>query len=1036
MSVSMTSCASQDTHVSSAHSRTCGVLQSLHCHLEFTVMESDSDRSSDIYGTFDGRQLNAEALSSTSSTLTRGFHKSSVLRVAGVAGVLLVAGFATSNGFQSMQSSSSIAAFNAEDGATSGDSPLYHNVALETELNDVEQQLVDEVDATRIREYLHAYSSKPHIAGSKADYETALYTMEQFESFGIKTEIKEYYTLLSTPVHRRLAIIQPADAAQELNLTEASVAGDACTTDPSAEPPFLAYSPSGNVTAPVVYANYGSQQDFQWLVDQGVDLKGKIALVRYGANYRGLKVLAALEHGMAGVLVYSDPQDDGFGRGPVYPDGPWRPENSFQRGSIYNECGDPLTPGWASVLGAKYLKYEDVKTIPHLPSLPLSYGQAKHILKALRGKQAPASWQGGLMFSDGGYHIGDDGSTVVHLDLEMDNSIGPIWDVVGTIEGSEEPQKQVILGNHRDAWVCGAIDPNSGTAVLVELGRVFGKMLKSGWRPKRTIVLASWDAEEQGLLGSTEFVEEYAEKLKEEAIAYLNVDLTLGSLVAAGGSPSIAKLIFQIANAIPANDFANITVSQKTLYQQWLTQTESYRLGGATSGTIGPDHLLTVLGTGSDFGGFCHHLGVVSANLGFTLPGSYGTYHSTMDSIMYSELYADPGYISHVTIGRWWGLMALRLADNAVLPLEFSSYGLVMREAVTSFEQSLEAAAERYPGVDAVDFAELRRAIANFDANTKVFHEKLATLSPEASNDDITLWNDKLMYLERHLTLESGLPHRGWYKHVVFGPGFYDGYGGTAFPGLADGIAFHDSADAIQAHVDDVVKVLDGAAAFLLSKSTFNSVDAVLDDDDIYGTFDGRPRTEKTDATTSSLKSKFGALLRAVGVVGLVFLAVGYVAQSGTSSSAVVNVQEVLATAGNNEDLVELPTADLHQQFVDNVKAGNMREYLHTYSSVRIAAALQDYKTALFTATMFESFGIKAEIKEYYTLLSTPVRRHLAIVDPAEAPRELNLTEASVPGDACTSDDSALLPFVAYAATGNVTSSIVFVNFGKQTSSG
>ncbi|KAJ8566224.1 hypothetical protein ON010_g6899 [Phytophthora cinnamomi] len=773
----------------------------------------NSSDSSDIYGTFDGRQVNADALPSSRGAASSSL-KSSVFRVAGLAGVLLVAGYATSSGFRTLQSANSIVTLNERDGATGGDSPLYHNVALDTELNTIEQQLVDGVDAARIREYLHVYSRQPHIAGSTADYETALYTVEQFESFGIKTEIKEYYTLLSTPVRRRLAILEPKEAAQELNLTEASVAGDACTSDSTAEPPFLAYSPSGNVTAPVVYANYGSQQDFQWLVDQGIDLKGKIALVRYGTNYRGLKVLAALEHDMAGVLIYSDPLDDGYGKGPVYPEGPWRPENSFQRGSIYNECGDPLTPGWASVLGAKYLKYEDVKTIPHLPSLPLSYGQAMHILKALRGQQAPASWQGGLKFPDG-YHIGDDSSTVVNLDLEMDNSIGPIWDVIGTIEGAEEPEKQVILGNHRDAWVCGAIDPNSGTSVLVELGRVFGEMLKTGWRPKRTIILASWDAEEQGLLGSTEFVEEYAEQLKEGAIAYLNVDSTLGPLAGAGGSPSIAKLLFQTANAIPSNDFGGVAVAKKTLYQQWLAQTESYRLSNVTSGTIGPDHLLTVLGTASDFGGFCHHLGVVSANIGFNLPGAYGTYHSTMDSIMYSELFADPDYISHVTTGRWWGLLALRLADNPVLPFEFSTYALVMNQAVTSFEAALRVEAERYPGVDAVDFTALRRVISKFDANVQEFHEKLGDLQ---RGSDLSYWNDKLMYLERHLTLESGLPHRNWYKHVVFGPGFYDGYGGTAFPGLADGIAFHDSAEAIQAHVDDVVKVLDGAAEFLLSE--------------------------------------------------------------------------------------------------------------------------------------------------------------------------------------------------------------------------
>ncbi|RLN74771.1 hypothetical protein BBJ28_00024269, partial [Nothophytophthora sp. Chile5] len=360
-------------------------------------MASDLEPPRDIYGTFDGRRapLEVNGVSPANVTVPGGYKAS--MRVAGLAGMVVVAAGYVGYAGYAASSSTAMPSLRAElTAAKAVGNALDLEVALETQLSGVEQSFVDGVDAAHIQEYLHKYSSTPHIAGSKADYETALYTVEQFEAFGLETEIKEYYTLLSTPVRRRLAILEPADSARELNLTEASVAGDACTTDPSAQPPFLAYSPSGNVTASVVYANYGTQQDFQWLEDQGVTLEGKIALVRYGGNYRGLKVLAALEHGMVGALIYSDPQDDGFGKGAAYPEGPWRPEDSFQRGSIYNECGDPLTPGWASVLGAKYLKYEDVTTIPHLPSLPLSYGQAKHILRALKGKQAPGSWQGGL----------------------------------------------------------------------------------------------------------------------------------------------------------------------------------------------------------------------------------------------------------------------------------------------------------------------------------------------------------------------------------------------------------------------------------------------------------------------------------------------------------------------------------------------------------------------------------------------------------------------------------------------------------------
>ncbi|KAG6615119.1 Glutamate carboxypeptidase [Phytophthora cinnamomi] len=754
-----------------------------------------------VYGTFDS----AVPVHSTRSTR----NGSNVLRRAAGVATLLFFAVAGYSGFS----------FNSQvvdvSKAVHGNAEVVAVTAASV-LQGVEKMFVHGVDIDHLREFQHKFSSVPHVAGSRQDYETALYTAKQFESYGLKTEIKTYYTLLSTPVRRHLAIVEPAKAARELNLTEPPVAGDACTSDEDALPPFLAYAATGNVTASVVYVNFAKPEDFEWLVANNVTLKGKIALVRYGGNYRGLKVMAAEAHGMAGVLIYSDPNEDGFVQGPVYPDGPWRPEDSFQRGAtifLSLAAGDPLTPGFASVPGAPYLDYEDAKTIPHIPALPLSYGQAKYILASLGGKKAPSAWQGGLTFSKG-YRIGDDANTVVNLDIEMDNKVSPIWDVIGTIEGSEEPDQQVILGNHRDAWVCGAIDPSSGSSVLLEIARGLGGLIKQGWKPRRTIVIGSWDGEEPGLLGSTEYAEDNAEVLTKQAVAYLNVDSTIGPLVYAASSPSIAAFLFNTAKAIPANQFYG-NETESTLYEQWVAQTQVKRaqLNGADDGTLGPDHLIKLLGSGSDYSAFYQHLGIISVDMGFAISNhaQYGVYHSSMDSLMYAELYGDPNYSTHISTARWWGLLGLRLADNPILPFDYTTYAIVMREGLARLEDKITG----------VDFAALHKAIEHFSVSATTFHSKLDAFESNSTTTDLDenalrKWNEKLVLLERHLISEAGLPHRPWYRHVIFGPGFYEGYAGAAFPGISDCVAFKDNSTTIQEHVDDVARIVINAAEFLL----------------------------------------------------------------------------------------------------------------------------------------------------------------------------------------------------------------------------
>ncbi|EEY57721.1 glutamate carboxypeptidase, putative [Phytophthora infestans T30-4] len=754
----------------------------------------------DIYGTFDGRRQ------SSVSNDRSGSRTGVLLRVVAITGlVLLAAGYVAKSNPSSVVTKVKIQEQEA-------------SIANATEISvpDFHQQFVDNVNARNIREYLHTYSSVPHSCGTEQDYKTALFTAKMLESFGIKAEIKEYYTLLSTPVRRHLEIVQPAEAARELNLTEVSIHGDTCTNDDSALPPFVAYAATGNVTSSIVFVNFGKPADFEWLKANNVSLEGKIALARYGGNFRGLKAMAAEQHGMVGVLIYSDPKEDGFVQGLVYPNGPWRPEGSFQRGSLTYlsmAAGDPTTPGWASTEGSFHIQYEKVDTIPHIPALPLSYGQAQYILQSLGGKEAPETWQGGLSLPSG-YRIGDDEATVVNLDIEIDNKIGPIWDVIGTIEGSEEPDKLVLLGNHRDAWVCGAIDPNSGSSTLLEIARGYGELLKQGWKPRRTLIIGSWDGEEYGLLGSTEYAEDNAERFRNQAVAYLNVDSIMGPLVSASASPAIAEFLYQTAKNVPANKFLG-NETEKTLYEQWVKQAAAHRehLNGASDGTLGPAHLINFMGSGSDYTAFYQHLGIISANLGFSLARApYGVYHSSMDSIRYSELYADPNYATHITTAQWWGLLGLRLADDQILPFDFTTYGFVMTEDLAGLEQQVAGLG--------VDFSDLHKAIARFTSSATTFHAGLAAfVSNEtlaASSDALRLWNDKLVLLERHLITNEGLPHRPWYKHVIFGPGFYEGYAGAAFPGISDAIAFNDDADTIQKHVDEVARIVDDAATYLL----------------------------------------------------------------------------------------------------------------------------------------------------------------------------------------------------------------------------
>jgi N-acetylated-alpha-linked acidic dipeptidase len=790
------------------------------------ALSSRTDR--DAYGTFGDDDDRAFASSAKrpmrvprpSSGRSRSSH-TALLRAVGIGALfLLAAGYMVSQ-YHHAASPSPAASETSASSHLLREQKTHASRASVKQASDVETVFVNGIDPAKLKDHLHAYASKPHSAGTQQDYQTAVYTKEQFEKFGIQAEIVPYYTLLSVPLRRRVAITGPSQAARELDLNEKTVESDLCTTDEDALPPFLAYTATGNVTASIVYVNYGRLEDFQWLVDNGIELKGKIALARYGQIFRGLKVMLAEQHGMVGTLIYSDPQDDGFSQGAVYPEGPWRPSGSFQRGSsqyLSLYAGDPLTPGFPSLKDAPYLSIEEAKNIPHIPATVLSYEQAIFILQSLGGKPAPAKWQGGLTLTNG-YSLGDDGATKVNVDVEMENKIGPIWDVVGTIEGAEEPDEIVLIGNHRDAWVCGAIDPSSGSATLLEIARGYGNLLKNGWKPRRTIKLASWDGEEYGLLGSTEYAEDNAKELLEKAVAYINVDAVAGPYVSAAGTPSIAEFLFETAKSVPSNKFFG-NETEETLYEQWVAHSTAERkLNPAIEkGTLAPDHLISFLGSGTDFTAFYQHLGIISANLAFGMGNApYGTYHSTMDSPMFLEKFADPHYTTQATTAKWWGLLAIRLATEPIVPFDFSTYGVVMHTDLSNLEVQTKALK-----LD-IDYSALRESIDHFIANAELFRAraidfKAALAAGKASDADAKKLNKKLVRLERQFISEHGLQHRPWFRHVIFGPGFYEGYAGAAFPGISDGIKFKDNAETIQAHVTVVAGIVKGAAEFLVSQ--------------------------------------------------------------------------------------------------------------------------------------------------------------------------------------------------------------------------
>lgn len=651
-------------------------------------------------------------------------------------------------------------------------------------------------DAALAGQHLKILTAQPHIAGSEEDHKTALYVAEKFKAAGLDTRIVEYKVLINLP---KSILVEAFDTTGKKLMTGPSpehvdptaYGGDPFQDNPKITPAFNGASPSGDVTAEVVYANYGTPADFKKLAELGVSVKGKIVLVRYGANYRGIKVYDAQREGAAGVLIYSDPADDGYFRGDMYPKGPYRPATAVQRGAtqflpIYP--GDATTPGIASTPNlpdSKRIPADKIQANwPSIPVNPLSYQDAAPILQALAGPNVPHEWQGALPFA---YHTGQSGSGTpaarvsVHMRLEMDTRLRTIWDVIGTISGTDPAEKEdwVVAGNHRDAWVFGAVDPNSGTAAMLETAHGLGALLKQGWHPKRTIVLGSWDAEEEGLIGSTEWVEDNITHMP-SAVAYFNTDVAVsGPNFDAAAVPSLKQFLREVTRGVssPAGG---------TVYDQWLksqANIPSRRITADDEEGIAPGREIRIgdLGSGSDFTPFLQHAGVPSTDIGSG--GPYGVYHSAFDNYNWFIRNADPSFVYEQQQARVFGLEILHMADADILPYDYEAYG----HAISGYIRT--AAAHAKAGNQSLDFTALDSAAQRFTAAGAAVRTR--QLAPGA---DSAALNHQLRAAEDALLNPAGLPHRDWYKHTIYAPGEFTGYAAVVIPGVNEAIDANDPA--------------------------------------------------------------------------------------------------------------------------------------------------------------------------------------------------------------------------------------------------
>ena len=677
--------------------------------------------------------------------------------------------------------------------------------------NTIEARFLAVPDPKLAEEHLRTLTQAPHMAGTPEDKATADYVAQKFRDAGLETEIIEYKVWMNYPAEISVDVTAPPGVEMH-GPTREHVDGDPYDNDPRVVMPFNSMSPSGDVEADVVYANYGTPEDFEKLDKLKIDVRGKIVLMRYGQNFRGVKEFIAQQHGAAGVIIYSDPFDDGWRRGDKYPDGPWRPDTGVQRGSVgymFEFPGDPTTPGIASLPSlpdSQRTAPEQSAQIPKIPVTPLSYHDAYPILQHLGGPDSPREWQGSLPFT---YHIGP-GPVRLKMHLKQDYQFRTLWDVIGRVRGSESPDEWVVAGNHRDAWVYGAVDPNSGTAAMLEAVHGVGELLKSGWKPKRTLIFSSWDGEEEGLIGSTEWAEQHENELA-QAPAYFNMDVAVsGPKFGASAVPSLKQFLRDVAKAVPSPKGGTVYESWQKVDQpdNGSTQSPADVMVGThrpPAATVKSDVPVGDLGSGSDYSAFQQHLGVPSTDIGST--GPYGVYHSVFDNFAWFKKFGDPDFVYEQQMARIFGLEALRMADADVLPYDYEEYG----KEIDAYLDAAKKRAESKLGEHALDLTAV-------EAAAKRFQEAGAKILAKQKNPprDTARLNQALLSAERALLVPEGLPHRPWFRHAIYAPGEYTGYAAVVIPGVNEALDKDDAERARQqlaalaAALERAAKVLDG----------------------------------------------------------------------------------------------------------------------------------------------------------------------------------------------------------------------------------
>jgi N-acetylated-alpha-linked acidic dipeptidase len=666
-----------------------------------------------------------------------------------------------------------------------------------------------------MRRRLELMAAEPNQVGAPHDKANAEYTLQQFREWGWDAHIETFQVLYPTPREQSLTLL--GDRPFAATLTEPPIPGDPSTArQDGGLPAYLAFGGEGDVTAPLVYVNYGMPADYEALRRLGVDVKGKIVVVRYGGGWRGLKPKLAFEHGAVGCVIYSDPADDGYGAGDPYPKGPERPEHGLQRGSVMDitaRSGDPLTPNIGAVEGAPRIAREKAETILKIPAVPISWGDAVHFLAPLGGPVAPKFFRGALPIT---YHVGGDGPTA-RLVVRSDWNMKPLYDVIAIMPGAREPDQWVIRGNHRDGWVFGAEDPLSGQISLMEEAKSLGLLAKSGWRPARTIIYASWDGEEAGLLGSTEWAEAHAEDLKLKGVVYINSDGNNRGILGVEASYALRDLIDgAAADVVDPETKASVRDRAVAAIEVRAAGPEANAELKARARDAHENGRLPIgdMGSGSDYTPFVQHLGVASINIGFGGEGSSGgVYHSAYDTFTHFETFGDPGFAYEVALAEMGGRLVLRAADADLAPFDFvnvaRTFGLETdelekmvadkRAQAATVDRLLDRKAfalaadptlpwgvpEREEPVPALDFAPMRSAVARLKASAQAYGLVASKPAPAGAREAV---DAILQQSEQALTDPRGLPGRPWYVNLAYAPGVLTGYGAKTLPGVREAI--------------------------------------------------------------------------------------------------------------------------------------------------------------------------------------------------------------------------------------------------------